>query len=45
MIPFGPWLPDQPSLGHPGVLELDNAFPGARGSVPSVAKRKSPSPC
>ena len=31
MIPFGPWLPDQPSLGHPGVLELDNAFPGARG--------------
>ena len=31
MIPFGPWLPDHPSLGHPGVLELENAFPAARG--------------
>lgn len=31
MVPFGPWLPDHPSLGHPGVLELENAFPASRG--------------
>lgn len=31
MIPFGPWLPDRPSLGHPGVVQLENAFPAARG--------------
>ena len=31
MIDFGPWLPDHPSLGHPGVLSLQNAFPAVRG--------------
>ena len=31
MIDFGDWLPDHPSLGHPGVLTLENAFPAVRG--------------
>ena len=31
MIDFGPWLPDHPSLGHPGVLSLQNAFPAMSG--------------
>ena len=31
MIDFGDWLPDHPSLRHPGVLNLQNAFPAVRG--------------
>lgn len=40
MIDFGPWLPDHPSLGHPGVLTLSNAFPAIRG----YRSVRSPSP-
>ena len=39
MIDFGAWLPDQPSLGNPGIATLVNGFPALRGvkSVPSAA--------
>ena len=39
MIDFGAWLPDQPSLGHPGIATLVNGFPSLRGvkAVPSAS--------
>ncbi|MGA0335292.1 MAG: hypothetical protein ACO3LD_03480 [Luminiphilus sp.] len=39
MIDFGPWLPDLPSLNHPGVAQLTNGFPAIRGftAVPSAS--------
>lgn len=36
-IPFGEWLPDQASLGNPGVITATNVFPFASGYLPVPA--------
>lgn len=37
MIELGQWVPDQPALGNPGVVEAKNVLPAARGYRPFPA--------
>lgn len=37
MIPFGEWLPDQPSFNSKGLLVADNCYPGLQGYRPVKA--------
>jgi hypothetical protein len=33
-IAFGPWLPDLPQHGHPGLIRADNVYPVENGYAP-----------
>jgi len=38
VIECGPWRPDQPELGSPGVTEAINCYPASRGFRPMLGK-------